>query len=79
MTDSSWCQASLPVAKGGLGLRPASEVALAGFLSSFKASEVLVNAILPSHIQYTTSFHFEEMMARGLMVCLQLLGKLANS
>ena len=58
LTDSSWCQASLPVAKGGLGLRPAAEVALAGFLSSVKASEVLVNAILPSHINYASP-HFE--------------------
>ena len=58
LTDSGWCQASLPVAKGGLGLRPAGEVALAGFLSSVKASEVLVDAILPSHID-TTSVHFE--------------------
>ena len=60
MTDSSWCQASLPVAKGGLGFRPASEVALAGFLSSFKASEVLANAILPSHNLFATCSQFEE-------------------
>ena len=39
LTDSSWNQASLPIARGGLGLRPALEVALAGFLSSFCASD----------------------------------------
>ena len=31
---AAWNQATLPVAKGGLGLKPALEVALSGYLSS---------------------------------------------
>ena len=34
LTEEAWSQATLPLAKGGLGLRPATEVALAGYLSS---------------------------------------------
>ena len=58
MSDLARQQAILPLAKGGLGLRPAADVALAGYLSSFKASEILVNVILPGHVTKTSN-HFE--------------------
>ena len=37
LPEDAWSQATLPVAKGGLGLRPATEIALAGYLSSVHA------------------------------------------
>ena len=46
LSESAWEQASLPIAKGGLGLRPALHVALAGFLSSFSASDKLIKDLL---------------------------------
>ena len=46
--DSTLNQATLPVSKGGLGLRPAFEIALSGFLSSICATKKLTNALLPS-------------------------------
>ena len=38
--ERAYNQATLPIALGGLGLRPAMEVALAGFLSSVCATKV---------------------------------------
>ena len=43
---AAWNQATLPVAKGGLGLKPALEVALSGYLSSVSATEKLVTDLL---------------------------------
>ena len=42
LTSSQWTQASLPVAKGGLGLRLADSHGAAAFLSSYGASQLLV-------------------------------------
>ena len=42
LTSSQWQQASLPVASGGLGLRLADTHGAAAFLSSFGASQLLV-------------------------------------
>ena len=49
LTETSWNQASLPISKGGLGLRPAMEVALAGFLSNLCASDKLIKGLLPQN------------------------------
>ena len=48
MSDRIWNQATLPVSKGGLGVRPAMEIALSGFSSSVYASTKTVQSILPS-------------------------------
>ena len=45
--DAALNQATLPISKGGLGLRPAMEVALSGFLSSMCATEKLTGDLLP--------------------------------
>ena len=58
LMDSAWNQATLPVAKGGLGLRPALEVALSGFMSSVSASEKLVKDLIPSQNSVLNQ-HFE--------------------
>jgi hypothetical protein len=39
------------VAKGGLGLRPATEVAIAGYLSSIQASSGIVQSLLPTNVR----------------------------
>ena len=46
LLDPAWNQATLPVSKGGLGLRPALEVALSGYLSSVSASDILVKDLV---------------------------------
>ena len=56
--ESNLNQATLPVSKGGLGLRPALEVALSGFLSSINATEKLTNALLQTQ-NVQTKVHYE--------------------
>ena len=46
LSDLAWNQASLPISKGGLGLRPAMNVSLSGYLSSVSATEKLVKDLL---------------------------------
>ena len=67
LLESAWNQATLPIAKGGLGLRPAMEVALSGFLSSVSASKKLIKALLPQKELTHTSNpndHFESAVQR---------------
>ena len=45
--ERAYDQATLPIAMGGLGFRPATEVALAGFLSSVCASKSISRSLLP--------------------------------
>ncbi|GAV00129.1 hypothetical protein RvY_11020 [Ramazzottius varieornatus] len=46
MTDPVWIQASLPVAKGGLGLRRAEEIALSTYLASISSAKQLVTSMV---------------------------------
>ena len=48
MTDVSWCQASLPVRWGGVGVRDLVSLAPSAFLGSIHATEALVRSILPA-------------------------------
>ena len=48
MSEEAWNQATLPISKGGLGFRPAMEVALAGYLSSVHATKQVVQSLLPT-------------------------------
>ena len=58
MSDRIWNQATLPVSKGGLGIRPAMEIALSGFLSSAHASTKIVQSILPTfNFSNNKNFH----------------------
>ena len=45
--ERAYNQATLPIVLGGLGLRPAMEVALVGFLSSVCATKVITRSLLP--------------------------------
>jgi len=44
--DSAWAQASLPVARGGLGIRSAQQLSVPAFLASVASTANLVTAIL---------------------------------
>jgi len=46
LNNNQWLQASLPIKKGGLGIRRLQDVALPAFLSSFHGVRVLVSHIL---------------------------------
>ena len=59
LPSQAWNQASMPVSKGGLGLRPAKEVALAGYLSSVEASSKIANSLLPEILRNDTNQHYE--------------------
>jgi hypothetical protein len=50
MSDITWDQASLPVSRGGFGIRKATQVALSAFLSSVTASQPLVAQLLPLNL-----------------------------
>ena len=59
LSEMSYDQATLPVAKGGLGIRPASEIAIPGFLSSVHASTAIANTLLPQTLQQHANVHWE--------------------
>ena len=59
LPEEAWSQATLPVSKGGLGLRPASEVALAGYLSSVNATAGIVQSLLPTNLRGQQCKYYE--------------------
>ena len=59
LPEEVWSQATLPVAKGGLGLRPATEVAIAGYLSSIHATSGIVQSLLPINMRGQQCNHYE--------------------
>ena len=50
ISDEAWNQATLPVAKGGIGVRRATQIALPAFLSSVVGSQSLVTELLPARL-----------------------------
>ena len=50
LESESWVQSTLPVSKGGLGVRCASDIALPAFLSSAHGATLGANALLPEQI-----------------------------
>ena len=50
ISDEAWNQATLPVAKGGIGVRGATQIALPAFLSSVVGSQSLVTELLPARL-----------------------------
>ena len=48
LSDEQWTQASLPVRKGGLGIRQVSQLAPSAFLASTHSTSELQNEILKS-------------------------------
>jgi len=51
LPEPAWDQATLPVSLGGLGIRLAIEVALAGYLSSVEASSKISQSLLPERLR----------------------------
>ena len=52
-------QATLPISKGGLGLRLATEIALSGFLSSVCATKSMARNLLPMNVTNATNFYWD--------------------
>ena len=48
--EDAWSQSSLPVKKGGLGIRMATDLALPAFLSSANGAKETVSTLLPDYI-----------------------------
>ena len=48
LSDKAWLQATLPVSRGGLGIRSVSRLAPSAFLASAAATSVLQSMLLPS-------------------------------
>ncbi|GAV01400.1 hypothetical protein RvY_12120 [Ramazzottius varieornatus] len=67
MTDPVWKQASLPVAKGGLGLRRAEEIALSTYLASISSAEQLVTSM-------DADFDLDELCAAELTSWMEVSG-----
>ena len=59
MDDSAWDQSSLPVKKGGLGIRKATDLALPCFISSAYGASGGINALLPD---YVTNEAYEDLI-----------------
>ena len=59
LEESAYSQATLPVALGGLGFRPAAEISIPGFLSSVHACKSIANSLLPTNLHSFASPHWE--------------------
>ena len=57
--EKAYNQATLPIAKGGLGLRLASEIALSGFLSSVCATKLTTRLLLPINVTNATNIFWD--------------------
>ena len=55
LTDDIWKQATLPVSKGGLGVRLASDLALPAFLSSVNGASEMTLQLLPARLHAVSS------------------------
>ena len=58
--EKSWLQSTLPVSKGGLGIRLASDLALSAFLSSAHDTLSGANSLLPENISTGIYQNLEE-------------------
>jgi hypothetical protein len=57
MNDTQWHQASLPVRKGGMGVRRASDIAPSAYISSYTSTAELRRAILPTGVDHIGNAH----------------------
>ena len=60
LDEESWVQSTLPVSKGGLGIRLASDLALPAFLSSAYGAALGGNSLLPEQISNNSYQNLEE-------------------
>ena len=50
MEENAWSQSSLPVKRGGLGIRMATDLSLPAFISSAIGAKETVRTLLPDYI-----------------------------
>ena len=60
LCDLKWTQATLPVSRGGLGIRSAPSLSLPCFLSSFCSAKGSIVSILPDTLQFSNDYTFME-------------------
>ena len=60
LSEAAYNQATLPVALGGLGIRPAAEISIPGFLSSVHACKKIANSLLPINLRNLVCTHWED-------------------
>jgi hypothetical protein len=63
LTDLQWCQSTLPIRFGGLGIRRISDICLPAFLSSIHGVENLVSLLLNSKDNEVIIHHYDEALA----------------
>jgi hypothetical protein len=63
LTDLQWCQSTLPIRFGGLGIRRISDICLPAFLSSIHGVEKLVSLLLNSKDNELIIHHYDEALA----------------
>jgi hypothetical protein len=63
LTDLQWCQSTLPIRFGGLGIRRISDICLPAFLSSIHGIEKLVSLLLNSKDNELIIHHYDEALA----------------
>ena len=66
LTDVIWKQATLPVSKGGIGVRLASDLALPAFLSSVNSASELTLQLLPARLHAVSSMRDPVYIAANL-------------
>ncbi|KAL5477115.1 hypothetical protein EMCRGX_G023860 [Ephydatia muelleri] len=68
-SDPSWTQSTLPVRRGGLGIRSAVQLAPSAFLASAAASSGLAHLILPANMQPPQLSYVDEALAAWSQGC----------
>jgi hypothetical protein len=63
LTDLQWCQSTLPIRFGGLGIRRISAICLPVFLSSIHGVKNLVSLLLNSKHNELIIHHYDEALA----------------
>jgi hypothetical protein len=63
LTDLQWCQSTLPIRFGGLGIRRISDICLPAFLSSVHGVKKLVSQLLNSKDNELIIHHYDEALA----------------
>jgi hypothetical protein len=63
LTDLQWCESTLPIRFGGLGIRRISDICLPAFLSSVHGVKKLVSQLLNSKDNELIIHHYDEALA----------------
>jgi hypothetical protein len=63
LTDLQWCQSTLPIRFGGLGIRRISDICLPAFLPSIHGVKKLVSLLLSSKDNEVIIHHYDEALA----------------